>query len=154
MRGWPGIRSVAAVEPEIRHTWRALPNDPALTAVDPLLGREYQWYLHQQGFPAAWDLSRGTGAVVGIIDSGIDSGHPDLGSKIKSAHDHDGTTAGIGDEVGHGTHVSGLACGAPDNGFGIAGAGLDCQVDAREERPHQLERDRIARRRGATSARG
>ena len=123
-----GDPRVAKVEPEVRHSWRALPNDPALTATDPLLGREYQWYLHQQGFPAAWDLSRGTGAVVGIIDSGIDAGHPDLGSKVKSAHDHDATSAGVGDEVGHGTHVSGLACGAPDNAFGIAGAGLDCQV--------------------------
>ncbi len=119
---------VATVEREVRHAARLVPNDPALTAVDPLLAREYQWYLRQQGFPAAWDLSRGTGAVVGIIDSGIDAGHPDLGPKIRSAHDHDATSTGIGDEVGHGTHVSGLACGAPDNGFGIAGAGLDCQL--------------------------
>ena len=99
-----------------------------MTQFDPLIGDVYQWYLHKQGFPAAWDLSRGTGAVVGIIDSGIDSAHPDLGPKIKSAHDHDANTSGTGDEVGHGTHVSGLACGAPDNGFGIAGAGLDCQL--------------------------
>jgi subtilisin family serine protease len=125
LAGEPGV---AAVEPEVRHEWRALPNDPALTAVDPLLGREFQWYLHQQGFPAAWDLTRGTGAVVGIIDSGIDAGHPDLGPKIKSAHDHDAATTGVGDEVGHGTHVSGLACGAPDNGFGVTGAGLECQI--------------------------
>ena len=119
---------VAKVEPEARHRLRAVPNDPAMSQQDPSIGDVFQWYLHRQGFPAAWDLSRGTGAVVGIIDSGIDSAHPDLGSKIKSAHDHDSTAVGTGDEVGHGTHVSALACGAPDNAFGIAGAGLDCQV--------------------------
>jgi subtilisin family serine protease len=119
---------VAAVEPEAQHRPRLVPNDPALSTPDPQIGDVFQWYLHRQGFPAAWDLSRGTGAVVGIIDSGIDSTHTDLAPKIKSAHDHDGNAAGTGDEVGHGTHVSGLACGAPDNGFGIAGAGLDCQV--------------------------
>ena len=119
---------MVAVEPEAQHSLRGVPNDPAMSQVDPLLGDAYQWYLHRQGFPAAWDLSRGAGTVVGIIDSGIDSAHPDLGPKIKSAHDHDATTTGTGDEIGHGTHVSGLACGVPDNGFGIAGAGLDCQV--------------------------
>jgi subtilisin family serine protease len=123
-----GDPRVAAVEAEARHQLRLVPNDPALSTPDPLVGDVFQWYLHRQGFPAAWDLSRGTGSVVGIIDSGIDSAHPDLGPKIKSAHDHDATSVGTGDEVGHGTHVSGLACGAPDNGFGIAGAGLDCQV--------------------------
>ena len=123
-----GDPRVTAVEPEVRHELRAITNDPALTAVDPTIGRQYQWYLHSQRFPAAWDLSRGTGAVVGIIDSGVDSAHPDLAGKIKAARDHDGTTAGTGDEVGHGTHVSGLACGAPDNGYGIVGSGLDCQI--------------------------
>jgi len=123
-----GDQAVAAVEPEIRHEARAVTNDPALSAVDPTLGRPYQWYLHSQHFPAAWDLSRGTGAIVGIIDSGIDSAHPDLAGKVKAARDFDATTAGTGDEVGHGTHVSGLACGAGDNGYGIAGAGLDCQL--------------------------
>ncbi len=119
---------VVAVEPEIRHEARAVTNDPALSAVDPTLGRPYQWYLHSQHFPAAWDLSRGAGAIVGIIDSGIDSGHPDLAGKVQAARDFDATTVGTGDEVGHGTHVSGLACGAADNGYGIAGAGLDCRL--------------------------
>ena len=123
-----GDPRVAAVEREVRHEPRLVPNDPALTEIDPLIGDTYQWYLHRQGFPAAWDLSNGAGAIVGIIDSGIDSTHPDLGSKVRSAHDHDSTSTGTGDEVGHGTHVSGLACGAPGNGYGIAGAGFDCQL--------------------------
>src|SRR5262245_1173054 len=119
---------VAAVEREGQHTPRLLPNDPALTVPDPTIGDAYQWYLHRQHFPAAWDMSTGVGAIVGIIDSGIDSSHPDLAGKIRSARDFDATTTGTGDEVGHGTHVSGLACGAGNNGYGIVGAGFDCQV--------------------------
>ena len=106
------------------------PNDPAIIAPDPIArAQQYQWYLHRQHFPAAWDLSRGTGAVVGIIDSGIDSGHPDLGAQDHGrARSRRDDRRAPGDEVGHGTHVSGLACGASNNGSGIAGSGFDCQL--------------------------
>jgi len=120
---------VVAVEPEYRHRPRFVPSDPAMTQPDPNAGGQpFQWYLHRQGFPAAWDLSRGTGALVGVIDSGIDSTHPELGGKIALVRDLDGTTRGTGDEVGHGTHVGGLACGAGDNGAGVVGAGFDCRL--------------------------
>jgi serine protease len=120
---------VVAVEPEYRHTPRLVPNDPAMAQPDPNVGGQpYQWYLHGEHFPAAWDLSRGTGALVGVIDSGIDSTHPDIGDKLVIARDFDATTQGTGDEVGHGTHVGGLACAATNNAVGIAGAGSDCRL--------------------------
>jgi serine protease len=121
--------SVVAVEPEYRHTPRLVPSDPAMSQPDPnVAAQPYQWYLHREHFPAAWDLSRGTGALVGLIDSGIDPSHPDIGDKVAVARDLDSTTQGTGDEVGHGTHVGGLACAATNNGAGIAGAGSDCRL--------------------------
>lgn len=120
---------VVAVEPEYRHRPRLVPSDPAMSQPDPnVAGQPYQWYLHRQGFPAAWDLSRGAGALVGVVDSGIDSSHPDLGDKVAIVRDLDSTTTGTGDEVGHGTHVGGLACAATNNAVGIAGAGSDCRL--------------------------
>jgi subtilisin family serine protease len=120
---------VAGVEREHRHTARFVPNDPAMTQPDPNAGGQpFQWYLHRQGFPLAWDLNRGTGALVGVIDSGIDSNHPELAGKVALVRDLDGTTQGTGDEVGHGTHVGGLACGAGDNAAGVVGAGFDCRL--------------------------
>jgi subtilisin family serine protease len=120
---------VVAVEPDYRHTPRLVPSDPALSQPDPgVNGEPYQWYLHRQRFPAAWDVSQGIGALVGVIDSGIDSTHPELSGKVALARDFDGTTVGTGDEVGHGTHVGGLACGATNNGAGIAGAGHECRL--------------------------
>ena len=112
----------------MRHELRLVPNDPAMTAVDPLIGpMPTSGTSTGRDFPAAWDLSRGTGAIVGIIDSGIDSGHPDLAGKIRSAHDHDGTRRdgrrGRPRDARQRARVR-----RPDNGFGIAGGGLDCQM--------------------------
>lgn len=122
--------AVRRVEPDARHTLRFLPNDPGLTEQDPLAprGTPYQWYLAREGFPAAWDVTRAAGIKVGIIDSGIDSSHPDLAGKILAARDQSSGGNGSGDGVGHGTHVAGLACGATNNGIGIAGAGSDCLI--------------------------
>ena len=120
---------VAVVEREYRHTLRLVPNDPAIAQPDPNAGGQpFQWYLHGEHFPAAWDMTRGAGALVGVIDSGVDVTHPDIGDKVAAARDFDATTTGTGDEVGHGTHVTGLACAATNNAAGIAGSGSDCRV--------------------------
>jgi subtilisin family serine protease len=50
----------------------------------------YQWYIDDGGFadirlPAAWDVEQGDPSVViAIMDTGVDTGHPDLASKIWS----------------------------------------------------------------------
>jgi serine protease len=125
-------RGVRRVEREAQHQPRLLPADPALTQPDPSAtsGTPYQWYLLREGFPSAWDLSRGAGVRVGVIDSGVDLSHPELGGKVAAARDQDAGPNGTADEVGHGTHVAGLACGATNNAAGIAGAGFDCQLVA------------------------
>ncbi len=48
----------------------------------------YQWYVDDGGFadvslPLAWDLERGdTSVVIAIMDTGVDTTHPDLASRI------------------------------------------------------------------------
>lgn len=48
----------------------------------------YQWYVDDSGFadislPFAWDLEQGNASVViAIVDTGVDTTHPDLASKI------------------------------------------------------------------------
>ncbi|HTN23921.1 MAG TPA: S8 family serine peptidase [Solirubrobacteraceae bacterium] len=126
---------VAHVEVEHRFQLRAQTNDPALTALETAPGTPpgtvVEWWAARLGLPAAWDITRGAGATVGVIDTGIDSTHPDLSGKIDETVDNDA----IGnhgpatvDENGHGTHVASLACGAGDNGVGIVGVGLDCRL--------------------------
>ena len=125
---------VRAAQLEQRSTLRYLPSDPALLAAEPdggaPDGAALQWSLERQGFPRAWSMTRGGGAVVAVLDTGIDGAHPDLQQKIAGALDYDDTSddPATVDTDGHGTHVSSLACADTDNQFGIAGAGFDCRL--------------------------
>ena len=69
-----------AASPNYRFSLLAtLPDDPYLI---------YQWYVDDGGFadvslPLAWDLGRGdTSVVIAIMDTGVDTTHPDLASRI------------------------------------------------------------------------
>ena len=132
LRRQPGVRSV---DVEHRYSLRFVPNDPALTAPEASpgtpAGTPLAWWVERVALPAAWDVTRGDNAVVAVIDTGVDGAHPDLAGKIAEGIDNDGVTTHGGpssDENGHGTHVSSLACGAGDNGFGVVGAGLNCRL--------------------------
>jgi subtilisin family serine protease len=112
---------------------RALtPDDPALTPVAAAGGSPtlpVQWWVPRSDFPQAWDLVRGTGATVGVIDTGVDAEHPEIAPVLRAAVDQDSDPShgpATVDENGHGTFVASIACAAPDNGLGIAGAGFGC----------------------------
>ena len=127
LRRDPRVRSVSA---EWRRDLRAVPNDPGVRQQQPDApsGTPVQWWLARERFPAAWDVTRGSGAVVGVLDTGVDGDHPQLGPKVASAESIGVTTPGTTDEDGHGSHVSGIACAATDDGSGIAGAGWNCRL--------------------------
>jgi thermitase len=78
--------------------------------------------------PEAWDISKGAGVVIAILDTGMDLDHPDLRSKIVGSADCTSLFRGCransptaADRYGHGTHVAGIAAAVTDNGQGIAG---------------------------------
>ena len=128
LRRQPGV---ARVVPEYRRDFRRDPNDPAWSAeeseartpgVTPL-----QWWLRRERFPEAWDVTTGEGAIVAVIDSGIDGSHPDLASRVLFGAAF-GATTPLRDDDGHGTHVAGLACAATDNSTGVASAGFGCRL--------------------------
>ena len=132
LRRQAGVRSV---EVERRATLRFTPNDPALSAPEPApgtpAGTTVAWWVPRIGLPAAWDVARGDGATVAVIDTGVDSGQPDLQGKIAEAVDNDdigGHGPATSDENGHGTHVASLACATGDNALGSVGAGLNCRL--------------------------
>lgn len=94
---------------------------------DPLFGKEYG--LKRPGYPKAWNKTRGKKSVrIGIVDSGIDARHPDVRGKIAAKRDFAPFSSGARDEVGHGTHVAGIAAAATNNRRGVAGGCPNCQL--------------------------
>lgn len=109
---------------------------PAAVSNDPLSSQ--QWALAKIGGPTAWTRATGRGVLVGVVDSGVDLSHEDLSAQIAGAADCVGsngdpaacrTTPGSGqDDVGHGTHVSGIIAATRDNGRGVAGVAPDARL--------------------------
>jgi subtilisin family serine protease len=107
-----GIRGIRYVEPLVT---RQL----AFTPTDPLVPK--QWYLAQSRFYESWvTLPAFEPIPVAVIDSGVDTGHPELARKVLGARSFVGGSARE-DTLGHGTFVAGLIAAGVDNGIGIAG---------------------------------
>lgn len=123
---------------------------PSATSNDPLSLDldQYQYGLYSMGFQSinqvsAWDKVKGH-AYVGIVDEGLDIGHPDF---LKSFRPHftwdfDGNTInnaidaivtptldfqGI-ERMGHGQHVAGIIAADNDNGLGTSGICWYCSI--------------------------
>lgn len=72
-----------------------------------------------------YDSSFKRDVVVAVIDSGIDTSHPDIKSRVLPgynfvAKDPRGVKL-VDDDVGHGTHISGIIAAESNNGLGISG---------------------------------
>jgi len=103
----------------IRYVERLGSRHLALTPTDPFVSR--QWYLTQSRFYEPWlTLPALEQIPVAVIDSGIDTGHPELAGKVLGARSFVGGSARV-DTLGHGTFVAGLIAAGLDNGIGIAG---------------------------------
>jgi subtilisin family serine protease len=101
--------------------------------------------------PGAWQLSRGAGVTVAVIDSGLKLDHPDLAPNVWTnfgevpANGVDDDRNGFVDDVhgvdltsgaptqnltdgnGHGTHVSGIVAAAA-NGLGVVGVAPKARI--------------------------
>lgn len=71
------------------------------------------------GADSYWSKTKGEGITIALLDTGIDTDHPDLAPNLKVALDftHEKSPE---DYIGHGTHCAGIIAGC-DNGLGIVG---------------------------------
>jgi subtilisin family serine protease len=84
---------------------------------DPL--RSHQWGLDMIHADEAHSVTSGAGAVVAVVDTGIDAAHPDLQGRVLAGHDLVDNDATPQDGQGHGTHVSGIIAADANNGVGV-----------------------------------
>jgi serine protease len=85
--------------------------------------RSSQWALDTLRAEQAWDVTRGAGQVVAVVDSGVQGDHPDLAGQVLTGIDYitPGGGNGWNDTFGHGTHVAGIIAALAGNGIGTAG---------------------------------
>jgi subtilisin family serine protease len=87
------------------------------------------WGLQLAGFPAAWDLSRGSSRlVVAVVDTGVDPTQPELKGALVPGYDFVNSDADPRDDHGHGTAVAGVIAARADNAAGTTGACWRCSI--------------------------
>jgi subtilisin family serine protease len=100
--------------------------------------------------PEAWDITTGDDVVIAVIDTGVDYTHEDLSSNMwvntneipDNGLDDDGNgyiddyrgwnfineTNDPMDDLGHGTHCSGIIAGVGNNGIGVTGINWTAKI--------------------------
>ena len=93
--------------------------------------RQIPWPQHDLAPQRAWPFSRGAGVTVAVIDTGVDSSHPQLArrGKVLSGFDllRDQPGADF-DCVSHGTAVASIIAGDPVPGVGFHGVAPDARL--------------------------
>lgn len=78
--------------------------------------RDKQYWLAESGITKAWEVSKGAGVKVAVIDSGVDAQHPDLKGAVAGGYDASGSgqpngQKGVGSKTEHGTLVATMLAG-------------------------------------------
>ncbi len=113
--------AIAFVEPNFKAHSFVETNDPSLSN---------QWGMYKieaakAGGTSAWDMTHSSNAIkVAVLDTGIESTHPDLQGKIVLEKNFT-TSNTLTDVYGHGTHVAGSIAAITNNSVGVAGVGYD-----------------------------
>ena len=113
-------------DPRFNRQW-ALKNDGSGVQGNGLIGADME-------VEAAWAITTGSSDInIVIVDSGIDTLHPELDGKLLPGYDAMGdSTNGYPtpnyDSDGHGTSCAGIAAANTNNDLGVAGVCQDCKV--------------------------
>lgn len=136
-----GIRGLRSVFGDIRMQWldpdehrvdlQDHPDNPPSSGDDDTLF-DLQWHLDAIDAPEAWHTGqRGAGVRVAVLDSGIDSSHPDLAPNLNTLLSTSFVPGQAVDSPAgdHGTHVAGTIAAA-DNGLGVIGVAPEAELVA------------------------
>lgn len=90
--------------------------------------RPQQWALDTLRAEKSWARSRGAGAKVAVIDTGVQRNHPDLAGRTLPGYNATNGTSDVRDFNGHGTHVAGIIAARSNNRIGVAGLAPDAKI--------------------------
>jgi hypothetical protein len=99
---------------------------PSATTNDPILPQE--WHIPKVGASTAWNTSTGAGIVVAVLDSGVQSNHPDLQANLVpgwNVYNNNNLTTDVN---GHGTAVAGTIAAIGNNGIGAVGVAYRAKI--------------------------
>jgi subtilisin family serine protease len=125
----PSVAAVASAlrgDPRVDYVerdavWKAA--DP-FDGVDPATGISYNWaYDMVKAADAIVAAGGGSQREVAVIDTGADTGHPELAGRLANPFDTASGGSDVTDVSGHGTFASGLISGIDGNGIGARGVG-------------------------------
>lgn len=106
-----------------------LARQTAFTPNDPLYPR--QWNFMPIQAPEGWEIARGSGVVVAVVDSGVSQGS-DLACRMfvdeYNVLTDQSSPGSAADNFGHGTHVAGSIAQCTNNDLGVAGVAFEAEI--------------------------
>ncbi len=142
--------SVESVGPDVIMHTMMVPNDPYYGS-SGAWGQSFDdlWGLKKISGSGAWDIAQGSGVIVAVVDTGLDTYHPDIAANVwqNPACANGGTgdvgfagdcngwnfvnkTNNVQDDFGHGTHVAGTIAAVGNNGIGVIGVAPKAKIMA------------------------
>jgi type VII secretion-associated serine protease mycosin len=95
--------------------------------------RAQQWALDAMHTQEAWQVTKGEGVTVAVLDTGVEADHPDLIGNVLTGEDLVGFGAEPGDRAWarHGTAMAGIIAGhghGPGNADGVLGIAPEAKI--------------------------
>jgi subtilisin family serine protease len=119
MRSVKTLRGVKSVDVDIKVDALGKPSKPGGGTTQP--PQVLPWGIHRVAADSVWPLTTADPIKVAIVDTGIQTNHPDLMANVKGGYSAVAYTTKYNDDNGHGTHVAGIVAGV-NNTIGVVGA--------------------------------
>jgi subtilisin family serine protease/putative cell wall-binding protein len=124
---------VATTVDRLRDEGALVEADPPVTAATALIPDDPwfsdSWALQVVHAPSAWGRTTGSSTTkVAVLDTGVDSTHPDLDGAVVGGTDIVNSDGDPADDNGHGTGVAGIIAARGNNGRGSAGYCWACSI--------------------------